>query len=79
VQTIEGKADAEATAIYARAYNQTPEARDLYQFQRTLDTYKTSFQGQTTLILSTQSSFLRFLKGPNASSAPGSAPLKPAP
>ncbi|HEY3901387.1 MAG TPA: protease modulator HflC [Chthoniobacter sp.] len=62
VQDIEGKADAEATAIYAKAYNQSPEARDLYQFQRTLDTYKTSFQHDTTLILSTQSSFLRYLK-----------------
>ena len=62
VQDIEGKADAEATAIYAKAYNQSPEARDLYQFQRTLETYKTSFQHDTTLILSTQSSFLRYLK-----------------
>lgn len=66
VQTIEGKADAEATAIYAKAFNQSPESRDLYQFQRTLDTYKTSFQGETTLVLSTQSSFLRFLKGSTA-------------
>jgi membrane protease subunit HflC len=66
VQTIEGKADAEATAIYAKAYDQTPEARDLYQFQRTLDTYKTSFQRDTTLILSTQSSFLRYLKSATA-------------
>ncbi|EDY17072.1 HflC protein [Chthoniobacter flavus Ellin428] len=81
VQTVEGKADAEATAIYAKAYNQTPEARDLYQFQRTLDTYKTSFQGETTLILSTQSNFLRFLKGPTAgpSPTPAPAPPKPAP
>jgi membrane protease subunit HflC len=78
VQTIEGKADAEATAIYAKAYNQNAEARDLYQFQRTLDTYKTSFQGETTLILSTQSSFLRFLKGPMSSPTP-TAPPKPTP
>jgi membrane protease subunit HflC len=77
VQTIEGKADAEATAIYAHAYNQSPEARDLYEFQRTLDTYKTSFQSGTTIILSTQSSFLRFLK--SASPGQPSAPPKPAP
>ncbi|MEP6672328.1 MAG: protease modulator HflC [Chthoniobacter sp.] len=68
VQTVEGKADAEATAIYAKAFNSSQEARDLYQFQRTLDTYKTSFQGETTLILSTQSSFLRFLKGASPTS-----------
>ncbi len=79
VQTIEGKADAEATAIYAKAFNQSPESRDLYQFQRTLDTYKTSFQGETTLVLSTQSSFLRFLKSPTAAPASTPAPPKPAP
>jgi len=78
VQTIEGKADAEATAIYAKAFNASPESRDLYQFQRTLDTYKTSFQGETTLILSTQSSFLRYLKGASPTLTPA-APAKPTP
>ena len=82
VQTVEGKADAEATAIYAKAYNQSPESRDLYEFQRTLDTYKTSFQHDTTLILSTQSSFLRYLKGasPTTPAAPASTafPTSPA-
>lgn len=81
VQSVEGKADAEATAIYAKAYNQSPESRDLYEFQRTLDTYKTSFQANTTLILSTQSSFLRFLKGvpPAATPAPKTPPPPPSP
>ena len=84
VQTVEGKADAEATAIYAKAYNQSPESRDLYEFQRTLETYKTSFQRDTTLILSTQSSFLRFLKSasPNTPTTPSvstTPTLKPAP
>jgi len=77
VQTVEGKADAEATGIYAKAYNQSPESRDLYEFQRTLETYKTSFQRDTTLILSTQSSFLRFLK--SASSTPNPKPPPPPP
>jgi membrane protease subunit HflC len=76
VQTIEGKADAEATAIYAKAYNQTPESRDLYEFTRTLDTYKTSFQKDTTLILSTQSSFLRFLKSATPPPAPPPKPTE---
>lgn len=79
VQTIEGKADAEATSIYAKAYNQSPESRDLYQFQRTLDTYKTSFQTNTTLVLSTQSSLLRYLKGSTSAPAPTPAPSLPAP
>jgi membrane protease subunit HflC len=78
VQEIEGKADAEATAIYAKAYNQNPGARDLYEFQRTLDTYKTSFQHDTTLILSTQSSFLRYLKSATPGVGTGTpAPAKP--
>lgn len=79
VQTIEGKADAEATAIYAKAYNQSPESRELYQFQRTLDTYKTSFQTNTTLVLSTQSSLLRYLKSSTAAPAATPAPAAPAP
>jgi membrane protease subunit HflC len=78
VQTIEGKADADATTIYAKAYNETPESRDLYEFQRTLDTYKTSFSHDTTLILSTQSSFLRFLKG-TTPAAPSKAAPPPVP
>jgi modulator of FtsH protease HflC len=79
VQTIEGKADAEATTIYAKAYNPTPESRDLYEFQRTLDTYKTSFARDTTLILSTQSSFLRYLKGAAAATPAPAGPKAPPP
>jgi membrane protease subunit HflC len=63
VQAFQGKADAEATSIYASAYNQTPEAREFYGFTRALETYRTSFQRDTTLVLTTDSSFLRFFKG----------------
>ena len=63
VQTIQGKADAEATGIYAAAYNQSPQSREFYEFTRVLETYRTSFTADTTLVLSTQGSFLRFLKG----------------
>ncbi len=63
VQTIQGKADAEATAIYAQAYNQSPQSREFYGFTRALETYRTSFQKDTTLILTTEGSFLRFMKG----------------
>ena len=72
VQTVQGKADAEATAIYAQAYNQNPQAREFYSFTRALETYRTSFQKGTTVILTTQGSFLRFLKG-EAAGATGSA------
>jgi len=43
VPEVQGKADAEATAIYAAAYGQTPEAREFYSFTRTLETYRTVF------------------------------------
>jgi membrane protease subunit HflC len=78
VQTIQGKADAEATAIYAAAYNQSPQAREFYEFTRVLETYRTSFLSDTTLVLSTQGSFLRFLKGATPP-APAATPLPPAP
>ena len=67
VQEVEGKADAEATAIYAAAYGQTPEAREFYTFNRTLETYRTVFQRETTLVLTTDSTLLRLFKyGPVA-------------
>ncbi len=59
-QEIKGKADAEATRIYALAYNADPE---FYQFLKTLETYRTSLDSETWLLLSTDSEFLKFLKG----------------
>jgi membrane protease subunit HflC len=78
LQGIQGKADAEATSIYAGAYNQTAEAREFYSFTRALETYRTSFQRDTTLVLTTEGSFLRFLKG-EAPAALGAARAMPAP
>ena len=54
-----GKADAEATRIYATAYNLDPE---LYQFLKTLESYRTALAKDTWLLLSTDSEFLKFLK-----------------
>ncbi len=82
VQGVQGKADAEATAIYAQAYNSTPEAREFYAFTRTLETYRTVFTQGTTVVLTTEGSFLRFFKGEAvkapASSLPLAAPAAPA-
>ena len=80
VQTIEGKADAEASAIYASAYNQSPQSREFYEFLRSMDTYKTAFDRGTSVVLTTDSGFLRYLKGVNEpAAATGSKPLqKPA-
>ncbi|HWP00738.1 MAG TPA: protease modulator HflC, partial [Methylococcus sp.] len=53
VQEIMGEADAMATAIYARAYTQRPEAADFYRFLKSLETYRKVIGGETTLVLST--------------------------
>lgn len=65
IQTIQGDADAEATDIYARSYNQTPAAADLYKFIKTLETYRSVIDSDTTLILSTDSDLMSLLKSMN--------------
>lgn len=62
VEGIRGEADAKATEIYARAYNQSPEAVRFYEFTRTMDTYKAVIATNTTLVLSTDSELFKFLK-----------------
>ena len=58
-EEIKGKADAEATVIYAEAYGVDPE---FYSFVQTLETYDQSLDEKNTLILSTESEFLKYLK-----------------
>ncbi len=58
-QEIRGRADAEAADIYARAYNQDP---DFYRFLKTMEVYRTTFDADTLLLLSTDGEFLRYLK-----------------
>ncbi len=65
VEEIRGAADAKATEIYARAYNQSPEAVEFHEFIRTMQSYKAIIDGNTTLILSTNSDLFKFLKGMN--------------
>lgn len=62
-QEIQGRADAEATGIYAEVYDQNAESRSLYQFLKALETLKTASDGETTLLLSTEGDALRYLKG----------------
>lgn len=61
-EEIRGEADAQATAIYAKAYNQSNAARELYNFTRTLESYGRSLDKETSVILSTDSEFFRFLR-----------------
>ena len=65
VQKIKGLADAQAADIYAKAYNQSPAAVELYAFLRTMETYKKTATNDTTLILSTESDLFRYLKSAN--------------
>jgi membrane protease subunit HflC len=65
-QTIKGVADAKATAIYARAYDQTTASRDLYDFVQTLETYQSVIDPGTTLVLTTDSELYGLLNGPGA-------------
>lgn len=62
VQEIQGAADAKATEIYATAYDQTPDSRKLYEFLKTMETYKSVIGDDSTLVFSTDSELFRFLK-----------------
>ena len=73
VQTIHGAADAKAIEIYARAYNQSPAAAELYEFLQSMETYKAVIGPDATLVLSTDSDLFRYLK-----SAGQTPPLPPA-
>ncbi|MDZ7782983.1 MAG: protease modulator HflC [Halioglobus sp.] len=61
-QEIRGEGDAEATGIYAQAFNRDPE---FYAFTRSLQAYRDSFQGGSDiLLLQPDSEFFRYLKNP---------------
>ena len=62
VKKIEGEADANATAIYAEAYNKTPESVEFYTFLKTLETYELILDRQSSLIMTTDSPLFRLLK-----------------
>lgn len=62
VQETRGNADAEATRIYAAAYDKSPESRELFTFLETLQTWRTVMGDTTTLVLSTDSDLFRLLK-----------------
>lgn len=79
VQEIEGAADAKATEIYAKAYNQTPEAAELFEFTKTMNAYKTLITGDTTLVFTTDSELFRFLKSSNPKAPPVPVPAAVSP
>lgn len=62
IQSIRGQADAQATQIYAEAYNQSPAAAEFYEFLKTMETYEAVLGEDTKVVLSTESDLFRFLK-----------------
>ena len=59
-QEIKGKADAKSTKLFADAYGRDPE---FYSFINTLEIYKEALDNKSTLVLSTDSEFFKYLKG----------------
>ncbi|NLS07975.1 protease modulator HflC [Rhizobium sp. P32RR-XVIII] len=69
VEEIRGLADANAAAIYARAYNKSAESVAFYEFTRTMQSYESIISENTTLVLSTDSDVFKFLKGMHSGQA----------
>lgn len=61
-EKIRGRADAEATNIYASAYNLNAETRKFYTFLRSMESLEKSMDDQTSIIVTTDSEFYRYLK-----------------
>jgi membrane protease subunit HflC len=59
---IRGEADAHATEIYAAAYNRSQGTQSFYEFLKTMEIYRTTLDSETSLILSTEGEFYKFIK-----------------
>ncbi|HSF33053.1 MAG TPA: protease modulator HflC [Candidatus Tectomicrobia bacterium] len=58
-QKIRGEGDAVAIRVYGEAFRQDP---DFFAFVRTLEAYRKSLTGKTTLLLPPQMEFLKYLR-----------------
>jgi membrane protease subunit HflC len=58
-QVVRGKAEAKASAIYAKSLSKDPK---FFEFTRTLEAYKKAIGPSTKFILSSDAEFLKFLK-----------------
>lgn len=61
-EEIKGRADAEATDIYAAAYNKNRQSVDLYKFVRSMESFEKSMDENTSLILTSDSEFFKYLR-----------------
>jgi len=66
-QELRGQGDAEASAVYAEAYGRDTE---FYAFVRSLEAYRKTLDEKTTLILSRDVPFLRYLFEPSTRPEP---------
>jgi membrane protease subunit HflC len=61
-QTIKGRGDATATALYAEAFGKNPEFATFY---RSLEAYRASFQGRNDiLVIDPSAEFFKYFRGP---------------
>ena len=58
-EELRGAGDAKAFRIYADAYRQDPR---FFEFTRSMEAYKKSFNEKSTLVMSPDSEFFRYLK-----------------
>ena len=61
-EEIRGRSDAAATEIFARAYDQNAESRKFYEFLKTMETFESTVDPDTWLLLSTDGDFYKYLK-----------------
>jgi membrane protease subunit HflC len=61
-EQIKGKADATAASIYALAYDQSSQSRNLYSFLKSMETFEKTFDNKTSIFISTDSELYKYLK-----------------
>lgn len=61
-EMIKGKADATAASIYANAYDRSSQSRSLYSFLKSMETFEKTFDGKTSIFISTDSELYQYLK-----------------
>jgi membrane protease subunit HflC len=62
-EEIKGRADAEATSIYAAAYDRSADSRRFYEFLKSMETLELTASSETSILLSTEGELYRFLQG----------------
>lgn len=58
-EELRGEGDARAFKIYAEAYRQDPR---FFEFTRSMEAYKKTFNGKSTVVMSPDSEFFKYLK-----------------